>query len=229
MWCETASASWWRTSTKPNPTTSPTSTRGTRAPPHAHTQHTHTHAHAHTEDSPPHTHARTSPGTRRSVCGWWSWPTAGGRWSTCSTPCPVPASSRTSSCPRASSKVPCCPSLRSLARFVLFFGEGGLTTRSDLFWRSRRCDRGEQGASGVLHRRRHLHRDRRHPLALAARRYAPPCQRARGGRTQLTARARTHTHTQPDNREYIIATTKLINGDTLLSSLMENIEVFLPA
>jgi hypothetical protein len=32
-----------------------------------------------------------------------------------------------------------------------------------------------------------------------------------------------------DNREYIIATTKLINGDTLLSSLMENIEVFLPA
>lgn len=34
---------------------------------------------------------------------------------------------------------------------------------------------------------------------------------------------------QDDNREYIIATTKLINGDTLLSSLMENIEVFLPA
>lgn len=29
-----------------------------------------------------------------------------------------------------------------------------------------------------------------------------------------------------DNREYIIATTKLINGDTLLSSLMENIEMF---
>jgi hypothetical protein len=53
----------------------------------------------------------------------------------------------------------------------------------------------------------------------------PPRQRARMWR--LVSHP-TH-HPTPDNREYIIATTKLINGDTLLSSLMENIEVFLPA
>jgi len=36
------------------------------------------------------------------------------------------------------------------------------------------------------------------------------------------------SHLPKENKDYIVATTKLVNGDTLLSTFMENIESFMP-